>query len=165
MFEVVVSTCGAMLAILFVFLVSRWVLADDDVPLLVASMGAAAVLLFAAPRSTMSQPWPLLAGHVFSATVGVTCALYVSDLMWAAALAVSGAMLLMHLTRSLHPPGGAAALVAVIGGDSIQSLGYAYVAVPVALNAFLMLLLALVLYGVLPGQIYPGVVQEKDHAK
>lgn len=161
--EMVTSTLGVLLSIVAIVWIGRWWLEGDDVPLLVASMGAAAVLLFAAPRSTMSQPWPLLGGHIISATVGVTCALYIPDMMWAAALAVSGAVFAMHLTRSLHPPGGAAALVAVVGGDSIQSLGYAYVAVPVALNAFVMLLVALLLYSLLPGErIYPGVVQGQD---
>lgn len=163
MFEIFISTLGAFVAIVFIVLVSDWWLEGDDVPLLVASMGAAAVLLFAAPRSTMSQPWPLIGGHLVSATIGVTCALYIPELIWAAALAVSGAMLAMHLTRSLHPPGGAAALVAVVGGESIQSLGYAYVAVPVGLNALLMLMVAIVLYSFLPKRLYPGVTQESDH--
>ena len=63
--------------------------------------------------------------------------------MLACALAVSVSIAVMHLTRTLHPPGGATALIAVIGGDSIQQLGYYYVISPVLLGASIMLLVGL----------------------
>ena len=153
--EIISSTLGAFVAIVVVVWGSGLVLAGQDVPLMVASMGAAAVLLFAAPDSTMSQPWPVLAGHLISAVVGVTCAKFVPGLALSAALAVSGAILAMHLTRSLHPPGGAVAMVAVIGGESIHSLGYFYVVAPVGLNVVIMLVAALVINNLVPGKSYP----------
>jgi len=153
--EIISSTLGAFVAIVLVVWVSGLVLAGEDVPLMAASMGAAAMLLFAAPNNSMSQPWPLLAGHLISAAVGVTCAKFVPDLALASALAVSGAILAMHLTRSLHPPGGAVALAAVVGGGSVQSLGYFYVVVPVGLNVVIILLAALVINNLIPGKSYP----------
>jgi CBS domain-containing membrane protein len=140
---------------------SGLVLDKYDIPLLVASMGAAAVLLFAAPESEMSQPWPLFIGHIVSALVGVTCAKYIPELSLASGLAVGGAILCMHLTRSLHPPGGAAALVAVIGGQSIQSLGYLYVLVPVLLNVLIIYIITLVVNNLVAGKPYPVQVEKE----
>ncbi len=44
----------------------------------------------------------------------------------------------MSLTRSLHPPGGAAALTAVIGGKSVAELGLLFPFIPVAMNSILL---------------------------
>lgn len=163
--EIVGSSVGALVAISLIAWVSGGVLEGRDVPLMVASMGAAGVLLFAAPRSTMSQPWPLLVGHLISAIVGVSCAKFVPDLVFAAGLAVGGAIFCMHLTHSLHPPGGAAALVAVIGGDSIQQLGYLYALAPVGLNVLIILVAALVINNlVVPGS-YPLALEDENKNK
>lgn len=153
--EIISSTLGSFVAIFLIYWVSCLVLEGRDIPMMVASMGAAAVLLYAAPRSTMSQPWPLFAGHLISAVVGVSCAKFIPDLALASAVAVSGAILAMHLTRSLHPPGGAAALVAVIGGDSIQQLGYVYVLAPVGINVLIMFVAAMLINNLVPGSSYP----------
>jgi len=100
--------------------------------------------MYGAPWVEFSQPRNLIGGHVLSALVGVTVALLLKEnIIIASALAVSSAIAVMHFTRTLHPPGGATALIAVIGGDSIQDLGYWYVVNPVLLGAFLMLLVAL----------------------
>ena len=160
--EIVGSSLGALFAIGLIGWVSSWVLDGKDIPMMVASMGAAGVLLYAAPRSTMSQPWPLLVGHLISAVVGVSCAKFVPDLVFASALAVGGAILCMHLTHSLHPPGGAAALVAVVGGDSIQQLGYLYVLAPVGLNVLIMLLAALVINNLVSPGSYPLPLEPED---
>ncbi len=153
--EIITSTVGSFVAIYLIYWLSSLVLRGYDLPLMVASMGAAGVLLYAAPRSTMSQPWPLFMGHLISAVVGVSCAKFIPDLALASAVAVSGAILAMHMTRSLHPPGGAAALVAVIGGESIQALGYLYVLVPVGLNVLIMFVAAMLINNAIPGSSYP----------
>lgn len=108
-------------------------------PVLVASMGASAVILFAAPSSPMARPWALMGGHLISAVVGVTCAQWIHDPVVGGAAAVALAIFVMHQLRCLHPPGGATALVAVIGGPAIHALGYAYVLAPIGINAVLML--------------------------
>ena len=146
--EIITSTVGSFVAIYLIYWLSSLVLRGYDLPLMVASMGAAGVLLYAAPRSTMSQPWPLFMGHLISAVVGVSCAKFIPDLALASAVAVSGAI-------SLHPPGGAAALVAVIGGESIQTLGYLYVLVPVGLNVLIMFVAAMLINNAIPGSSYP----------
>ena len=115
-------------------------------PLLVASMGASAVLLYAVPSSPMSRPWPLLGGHLVSGLVGVSSAQWVPHPAAGAALAVGLALLAMRYLRCLHPPGGATALVCVVGGPQIQGLGYAFVAFPLAANVAAMAALAALFY-------------------
>jgi CBS domain-containing membrane protein len=153
--EILASSLGAFLAIAAIGWFSQLFLSSHDIPFIVGSMGASAVLIFASHQSRIAQPWPLVVGHIVSATVGVSCAHFIPDIMLACALAVSGSILFMLLTNSLHPPGGAAALLCVIGGQSIQELGYLFVLAPVGINALLMLLLALVINNLIPGRSYP----------
>lgn len=125
-------------------------------PWIVAPMGASAVLLFAVPASPMAQPWPIIGGNVLSAAVGLVVAHFVHDRTLAVGLAVGLAIGLMSLTRSLHPPGGAAALTAALGGPAVDSAGALFPVLPVGLNA-----VALVAVGIafhkLSGHTYPHV--------
>lgn len=152
--EIAIPVLAAFLAQIAVVMVTASVLSGQDVPILVASMGAAGVLLFAAPRSPFAQPYPVFMGHLVSVTVGVTCSQFIPDHHLAGAVAVAAAIFLMLVTRSLHPPGGAAAISAVIGGESIQALGYWFVLIPVMLNVVILLLAAVVINKLL-GQEYP----------
>ncbi|XZG69037.1 HPP family protein [Chitinibacteraceae bacterium HSL-7] len=119
----------------------------DGEPLLflIGSFGASAVLVYGAPLAEFSQPRNLVGGHVISALIGVAVWLMLGrHPVLAAALAVSLAIVAMHLSRTLHPPGGATALIAVIGGEQVHHLGFQYVLSPVLTGALLMLLIALV---------------------
>jgi len=111
-------------------------------PLLIAPIGAAAVLLFAVPASPMAQPWSVVGGNLASAIVGVSVARLGADPMLSAGLAVGGAIAAMALLRCLHPPGGAVALTAVVGGPAIHDLGYGFVIAPVGLGTVLLLAMA-----------------------
>ncbi|MGB5639674.1 MAG: HPP family protein, partial [Sedimenticolaceae bacterium] len=112
--------------------------------LVIGSFGASAVLLFGAPRAPFSQPRNLIGGHVISALAGVACYRYLPDALFVQeATAVASAIALMMVTHTLHPPGGATALIAVIGPDAVHQLGWAYV-FPVLMGAVLMLLVAVV---------------------
>jgi CBS domain-containing membrane protein len=110
------SVVGGLLGVLCTALISRFTF--ELFPLsgawLVAPLGASAVLVFAAPASPLAQPWSVVGGNTVSAAVGMACAWLVKDTALAAALAVSLAIGMMLLTRSLHPPGGAMALLAVL---------------------------------------------------
>lgn len=91
-----------------------------------------------------AQPRNLVGGHLFSALAGVTVFMLLgSNSILAGPVAVSLAVVAMHFTRTLHPPGGATALIAIIGGDSIHALGYLYVLSPVFLGSIIMLAVAL----------------------
>jgi CBS domain-containing membrane protein len=112
--------------------------------LVIGSFGASAVLLYAAPRAPFSQPRNLIGGHLLSAVVGVACFKYLPDfLVLQEAMAVSTAILLMMLTRTIHPPGGATALIAVIGSSQVHVLEWGYVFM-VMLGAFIMLVVAII---------------------
>ena len=154
--EVFWSWLGSLVGIgLVAWLNGIW-LAETDALLLIGSLGASAVLIYGAPRSPLAQPRNLIGGHVLSACVGVSAWLLFGPIPWlAAALAVSTAIALMHLTRTLHPPGGATALIAVIGSDQVHALGYLFVLVPAALGPLLMLLVALLVNNLAPGRHYP----------
>ncbi|HDR9356233.1 TPA: HPP family protein [Burkholderia vietnamiensis] len=124
------------------------------VPLLVAPMGASAVLLFAVPASPLAQPWSIVGGNLVAATVGVACAQWIADPITAAALAVALAIGGMFALRCVHPPSGAVALTAVLGGPAIHALGFGFVVVPIALQSAILLSAALV-YHALTGHRYP----------
>lgn len=121
---------------------------------LVAPIGASAVLVFAVPSSPLAQPWPVVGGNVLSALVGVVIAQWVPWPGLTIGLAVACAILAMSLLRCLHPPGGAVALTAVIGGPAITSAGYGFAFVPVALNSIL-LVVAGVLFHRISRHSYP----------
>jgi len=124
------------------------------VPLLIGSFGASAVLIYAAIDSPLAQPRNLVGGHIISAMVGVTCFKLLGVTGFSCAMAVSLAILVMLLTRTLHPPGGATALIAVIT-PSIQPLGYYYVLAPAGVGALIMLLVALLTNNLANKRRYP----------
>jgi CBS domain-containing membrane protein len=105
------------------------------VPLLVAPIGASAVLLFAIPASPLAQPWSIIGGNALSALVGVIVAHLGMPTTVAAGTAVAGAILTMSIFRCMHPPGGAAALTAVMGGPAVIAAGWAFPLLPVAINS------------------------------
>lgn len=121
-------------------------------PMLVASMGASAVLLFILPNSPLSQPWSLLGGQLIPAIIGVLCTQFISDTVWAAAAAVSLSILAMLAFRCLHPPGAATALTPVL---TATPLDYSFVLFPVGINVLVMLGMAIVLNHWLLGNRYP----------
>ena len=153
--EKVISAVAGFLGILALFLIcQRFV--GPATPVLVASMGASAVLVFAVPHAPLSQPWPVLGGHIVPAVIGVTCAAVLGHGAVAAASAVGLAILAMHQFKFIHPPGGATALTAVIGGEAVTSLGYRFVLAPVALNAVLLVALAATVNSLFPWRRYPA---------
>jgi len=150
------STLAAFIAVLVVGFISSRFLEGAGLLVLVASMGAAAVLLFATPNSPLAQPWPLVGGHLIAAFVGVAAARLIPDPWLASATAVSLSILAMHFAHCLHPPGGAVALVAVLGGEAVHAEGFLFVLEPVGLNVLLLLMMALLLNNLLPGHRYPA---------
>jgi CBS domain-containing membrane protein len=122
---------------------------------MLAAVGASSVLLFVLPSGPLSQPWPVVGGYVVSALAGVTCARWIPHLPLAGALAVSAAILAMLWLRCVHPPGGAVALYAVLGGDAVHALGYQFVLLPALANALLLVAAALVVNNLLPHRHYP----------
>ena len=162
--EKIISTVGGFLGIFGIFMTSYWLLDPDIAVLIVPSMGATAVLLFAAPHAPFSQPWNVLGGHAFSAVVGVACWQLIPDYTIAASASVGLAIGIMYLTRCIHPPGGATALAAVIGSEKLHSLGYSYEYQPILLNAVTILLVAIVFNGAFKWRQYPAHLHFKKQA-
>lgn len=144
---------GAVLAILAVVSLSPLLLPAPFY--VIAAVGASSVLIFALPASPLAQPWSVFGGYVVSAAIGVAMARWVPYEPVAAGLAVGVAIVAMITLRCLHAPAGAVALFAVIGGDTIRGLGYAYVLTPVAANAALLVALGVLYHNLIPGRHYP----------
>jgi CBS domain-containing membrane protein len=157
--ERVRSIVGATLGILMTgILAALFIRHDPGIPGLIAPMGAAAVLLFTTPSSPLAQPWPVIGGSFVSAIAGVAVARLVPDVSLAAALATGIAIGLMVVFRCLHPPGGAIAITAVVGGPAIHGLGFEFIFWPVVGNAFLLLCSAVV-FNNLTGRPYPNALK------
>lgn len=154
--EILWSWIGAFLGIAVVAFVHFNGLEETDLVMIIGSFGASAVLIYGAVKSPLAQPRNLLGGHVFSAIIGVACfQLFESHLWLASSVAVATAIAFMHFTKTLHPPGGATALIAVIGSDRIHALGYSYAIVPAGLGAAIMLIVALLVNNIPQNRRYP----------
>lgn len=160
-----VSALGGLLGILAITFISQQFLDLEAATWVVASMGATAVLLFAVPHGPLSQPWAVVGGHLVSAIVGVACASWISDVLIASAVAVALAIGSMHYLRCIHPPGGATALTAVIGGSGIHALGFQYVLTPVLLNAIVIVLIAIVFNYAFSWRRYPAALSIRRASK
>ncbi len=146
---------GALCGIALTGGLMLWMLGPATyIPWLVAPMGASAVLLFGVPASPLAQPWSILGGNLVAAVVGVTCAMYIPSPIAAAATAVGVSIALMFTLRCVHPPSGAVALTAVLGGPAVHALGYGFVLEPIAVQS-VALLGAAIGYHALTGHRYP----------
>ena len=154
--EIIWSWIGAFLGIAAVALISYKVLEGKGLTMIIGSFGASAVLIYGAIKSPLAQPRNLLGGHFFSAIIGVTSYQLFQPQIWlASALAVATAIAVMHATKTLHPPGGATALIAVIGGESVHRLGYLYAIIPATVGASIMLAVALIVNNIPKTRRYP----------
>lgn len=154
--EILLSWSGSFLGIAAVALLNFQLLDGSGLVMIIGSFGASAVLIYGAIRSPLAQPRNLIGGHVLSAVIGVAIYKILPEAPWlASSLAVSTAIAVMHVTKTLHPPGGATALIAVIGTEKIHSLGFLYALVPAGAGAAIMLLVALVFNNVPKSRRYP----------
>ena len=159
--EKLVSGLGAFLGIFLVFYSSSFFVQGTSLYLIVASMGASAVLLFAVPHGPLSQPWSLIGGHLVSAVIGVSCAKFVPDVFIAAPLAVGLAVSTMYYLHCIHPPGGATALSAVVGSSAVHELGYQFILTPVLINVIAIISVAIVFNYFFKWRRYPAYLAQK----
>lgn len=153
--EVLLALIGSCLSLGLISWLHPMSFDMTGLPLLVAPFGASAVLVFGACRSPLAQPRNVIGGHVVSALVGITVfQLFGDSMALAVCLAVPVSIALMHITKTLHPPGGATAFVTAIGGG-IQTLDYWYVLTPCALSGLLMVLVGLIVNNIPKEQRYP----------
>jgi CBS domain-containing membrane protein len=137
------------------FFSSKYFTLHDNL-FLIGSFGASAVLVYGATNSPLAQPRNLVGGHLISAIVGVTMHKLVPGEIWfSSALAVSSAIVMMQITKTVHPPGGATALIANIGSEKIKALGYIYVISPVFTGVLILLIVALIFNNIPANRYYP----------
>lgn len=154
--EHILTFLGAFVGIgLIGFINSKYFVASDNL-FLIGSFGASSVLIYGVINSPLAQPRNLVGGHVICAIIGVTVHMLIPDEVWlASALAVSLSIVAMQITKTLHPPGGATALIANIGSEKIKALGFMYVLSPVLSGVLILLVVALVFNNITPHRKYP----------
>ena len=149
-----IAGLGAAIGISLTILVcSQLPLHAGDLPIIVAPLGASAVLIFAVPASPLAQPWSVVGGNILSSLIGVAAYQLIPDMMVAAGVAVGLAIILMSLLRCLHPPGGAVALGAVLAAGQAQP-GWLFPWLPVGIDSAL-LVLSGILFHRLSRHAYP----------
>jgi len=138
---------------------------QNDLVFLIGSFGASCVLVYGVIESPLAQPRNLIGGHLVSAVIGVSIQKLLPDLLWVAApLAVSLSIIAMQITKTLHPPGGATALIAATASPQIRSLGYMYVLSPVLSGCLILLVVALIFNNLTPMRKYPSAAARKRYA-
>jgi CBS-domain-containing membrane protein len=154
--EIFWSWIGAFLGIAAVAFVNYNLLTETDLLMIIGSFGASAVLIYGAITSPLAQPRNLVGGHMISAAIGVASYDLLHAHLWiASSFAVATAIAAMHATKTLHPPGGATALIAVIGSQKVHGLGYLYAVIPAGLGAVIMLTVALLINNIPKSRQYP----------
>ena len=144
-FDIIRGLFGAFIGIGSIAALVQFILNDADLILVIGSFASTAALIYGAPYSPLAQPFNVVFGHLVSAVVGVTIFQIVGEANWfSAALAVSLAIFAMQVSRSLHPPGGATAMIAVLGSPEIHELGFLFIIYPVGLGVALLVSVALV---------------------
>lgn len=161
--ERILSGVGALCGLAISSLISWYVLGGINA-WYIAPMGASSVLLFAVPNSPLAQPWNVIIGNILAGVIGVTCTQLLSDSTTAFSLAVGFAIFMMMTTDSLHPPSGAVAITAVLGGDAVHRLGFHFILYPVLLNSILLLVFA-VFFNRLIGRHYPLTAHLNERSK
>lgn len=151
--QMILASLGAGLGLMITSLTSHWLLGAVNL-WFVAPMGASAVLLFGLPNSPLAQPWSIVGGNLVAGVIGVTTALFVPHPALACGIAACLAIIVMFQLRCLHPPSGAVALTAILGGNGVQQMGYHFILTPVLLNSVCLALLAIV-FNNLAGRRYP----------
>ena len=151
------SFLGSFVGIGLIAFLESQKFSHQDFVYLIGSFGASSVLVYGIIESPFSQPRNLIGGHLLSAFIGVTINLLFPDtLSIAAPLAVSLSIVLMQMTKTLHPPGGATALIAVTGGEKIKELGYWYVVSPVLTGVLILFFVALIFNNMTSSRKYPA---------
>lgn len=151
------SFIGAFVGIGLIAFLQQNMLPNSDFLFLIGSFGATSVLIFGAIQSPLSQPRNLIGGHVISALIGVSIQIFLPEIIWITApLAVATSIVVMQITKTLHPPGGATALIAVIGSEKVKALGYLYVLTPVLSSTLILLVVALIFNNLTKNRKYPS---------
>jgi CBS domain-containing membrane protein len=137
------------------FMNSEYLTVHDNM-FLIGSFGASSVLIYGLINSPLAQPRNLIGGHLVCAFIGVCIHKLIPNELWlSSALSVSLSIVAMQITKTLHPPGGATALIANIGSEKIHALGFMYLFSPVLTGVLVLLLVAIVCNNATAHRRYP----------
>jgi CBS domain-containing membrane protein len=123
---------------------------QKDIPILVATLGASACLLYGAPSVPFAQPRNAIVGHILSACIGVACYQLLGTYWYSASLSVALAVIAMMLTRTIHPPASATALIAVISKQD-----WLFPVAPVGIGICVLIVVAIVINNFAMKRKYP----------
>lgn len=150
------SFIGAFFGIGLIAFIQSFYLPELENIFLIGSFGASSVLIFGTIQSPLAQPRNFIGGHLISALIGVTIFKFGPNIIWITApLAVATSIIAMQITKTLHPPGGATALIAVIGTEKIKVLGYFYIISPVLTGSLILFIVALIFNNMTKHRKYP----------
>lgn len=150
------SFFGAFFGIGIIAFIQSLYLPDMENVFLIGSFGASSVLIFGAIQSPLAQPRNFIGGQLISALIGVTIFKFCPDIIYVTApLAVATSIIAMQVSKTLHPPGGATALIAIIGTEKISDLGYYYVIAPVLSGTLILFVTALIFNNMTSHRKYP----------
>ncbi|MBS0564274.1 MAG: HPP family protein [Proteobacteria bacterium] len=154
--EIVRAALGAGAGVVGCALLAAMLLGSGDVAvsLLIAPLGATTFLVFCVPNSPLAQPWSVVVGNTLSALSAIIAVMVAPDPSLAVALAVGLAVVAMMLTRAMHPPGGAIALLIALTPSVVERHGFIFALHPVALDSVLLVVLA-TLFNRATGRKYP----------
>ncbi|HOX83454.1 MAG TPA: HPP family protein [Chryseolinea sp.] len=151
------SFVGAFVGIGLIAYIQSHSLAEYDNIFLIGSFGASSVLIYGAIQSPLAQPRNLIGGHFISALIGVSIYHFLPDIIWLTApLAVSLSIVVMQITKTMHPPGGATALIPIIGTEKVKAVGFMYPFSPVLTGALILFIVALVFNNITSHRKYPS---------
>lgn len=119
-------------------------------PLIAAPFGASAVLLFGVPESPLAQPRNVIGGNCLGAIAAIVLVHFFGTEPWVEALAVATAIKLMQLTKTVHPPAGAVALIGVMSSASPS-----FFWTPVFIGSIILVICACCFNNTLPKRTYP----------
>ena len=132
--NVLISSLGAFLCI---FLIAYFNSVDETNIWLIPPFGASLVLVMAVRDSPLAQPKNVFFGHILSASSGVFLFYLLGNSPISISLALSLAIILMMITKTIHPPAGANPIIAILGAKSFE-----FVIMPVATGALFIVIFA-----------------------
>lgn len=143
--DIIVASLGAFFGIIAIVLFAQ----QFELPVM-AAFGASVVLVFGVPDAPMAQPRNVIFGHTFSAATGVAIFMMFGLSWWSPAVATALALVVMLLTKTTHPPGGATALFAVL-----SEAHPSYILCPMMLGAIILVIIGLLVNNLSPNRHYP----------
>ncbi|GAB6155531.1 HPP family protein [Desulfosporosinus burensis] len=144
--DILIALIGAFLGIAILSILSL----EYKAPMLATPLGASAVLVFGAPDAPLSQPRNVILGHALSAIVGVITYQIWGTHWWSVTFGTSLAILVMLLTKTTHPPGGATAMFAILNAATPI-----YILTPIVAGSLLLVLMAILVNNLSPNRSYP----------